>query len=317
MSKNDSNVHHNFKYPVLFDFDDLIKGLIDREFFILTEELWMSILSLRLELKKIITNIISEWKSNETLYNNKLYSFSNIIEWTSCEVFRNIFLEFINYKNINKSDTYYENSCLVYIRLVYENTKHEKLTNIKKEFTQNVNLELGNEFNKLVENSTVNCYLGILSGSTSCSRRFPRYEISIYHDKCFSDGIDKIIKSVSEFYFSNVSYFLSKQLTNNILKLKYYRKEKITIPKSFLVNINKKIEVIVTASDESYDVLEYENKKITKEFMIELTHNVAKDYIDILYKGDIDRYNIMMEYTQNSEQRINNELNKCCNKKDK
>lgn len=317
MSKNESNIHHNFNCPVLFDFDDLIKGLIDREYFILTEELWMSILSLRLELKKIITNAISEWKSNETLNNNKLYSFSTIIEWTGYEIFRNIFLEFINYKNIYKSDSYYENSCLVYIRLVYENTTQEKVTNIKREFTQNINFELGNEFNKLVENSTVNCYLGILSGSTSCCRRFPRYEISIYHDKCFSDGIDKIIRSVSEFYFSNISYSLSKQLNNNILKLEFYRKEKLLIPKSFLVNINKKIEVIVTAADESYDVLEYENKKITKEIMIELTYNVAKDYIDILNKGDIDRYNIMMDYTKKSEQKIRSELTKCCNKKEK
>jgi|SaaInlStandDraft_7_1057024.scaffolds.fasta_scaffold01233_8 hypothetical protein len=317
MSKN-KDINYYYNNPELFELDNLMQSLMEREYFRICEELWFSILSLRLKLKDYIDKIVFDWNSSEISSNKKFYSFCNIVEWTGYELFRDVFVEFLNYKNYYTRDCLFENSCLVYIRLIYEKSNHEIYNDNRNEFTKIVNDKLGNKNNKILDNYIVNCYLGLVSGSTSSCRYFPRYEVSIFNDKGFPDGIDKIIKDVTEFYFSNVKLSLTKQITNNILKFSYYRTEKITIPQSFLEEINKKIEIIINSTDECYEVLEYEKEKITKEYMCELSYNVAVNYINILKKGDLVEFNRMISSIKRSQICINSEdICPCCRKKDK
>ena len=314
---NKLNSHPKYDNPDVFQLDNLMNCLIKRNLNRLSDELWFSILSLRLNLHKFIEKIIYDWKSSERMSGKKYTSFLKIIKWDGYEVFRDIFIEFLNYNSYYIDDYSFEINGEVYLRLSYEKLRPVNYKDSKDEFTRVVSDELCHNTANILKEYTLNCYLGIVLGNSSSSRMFPRYEILIFHESGFSEDLCGIIENVTRFYFSKKRLSLSKKNINGLLKISYIRNKLNHVPDIFLEEINRKLEVLIQTPDESFNDFYNEGELITRKYLIDLCYTVSSDYINILEKGDYEGFDKMISITKKKICYNCEASCPCCGKKEK
>ena len=315
---NNMNSHTKYNNPDVFQLDNLMNCLIERNENRLSEELWFAILSLRLKLNEFINKIVYDWKSSERVTGKKYTSFLKIIKWDGYEVFRDIFIEFLNYNSYYINDYSFEVHGEVYLRLSYEKLRPLNYKESKDEFTRNVSDELCRDSTKILKEYTVNCYLGIVLGNSSSSRKFPRYEILLFHDSGFPDDVCNIIENVTKFYFSKKRLSLTKTNKNGLLKINYIRNKLNHVPDIFLEEINRKLEVLIHTPDESFNNIYEDGSLITRKYLVELCYKVTSDYISVLKNEDYKRFNEMISVIKRKEQICFNceAMCPCCGKKE-
>ena len=281
----------NLKYinPELYSISDITDFLFKRKESIVANELWLCLYSFRRKIDSYIEEIIQNW----ILTNNSngiVYSHGSIVKWKGSEIFKYTLTEFASWKrHLNK---YYgiDNS-QVYVRLVFDKMKPTSFFEKREKFTKNVCKRLGSHFHCLEKDYTVNCYLGLVSSSSSSSKEFPRYEIRIHPSKEFPDSLDKSIEKVSDFYFSQKR--LELKLTSDDktgILYRFYRNEENQIPREFLESIIMKLECICNTDEEVMEEIIYNGVKLTIDDMSDSLYVVVSDYIRLINNNNFKEF---------------------------
>ena len=314
--------HTKYTNPELLSVTDIVDNLISRNETITSDEFWLSLFSLRRVLEYHIENIINNWVVSEEISKNKYSSYGNIISWKGGDMFKTVFIEYLNMKGLYGNENYFGVNSEIYLRLAFDKMKPSKLIEKREEFTKKVCQKLRIYDREILDKFSVNCYLGIVSGNTSSSRVFPRFEVNIHTEKEYPDLLDSCIKLVSDYYFSKNRLELNKVLYKDLNEVKYsfLRKRKNQIPEEFLKNIVEKLEIIAGSSKETLDDLVIGEVKVTRDSIEKTLYQVFCDYIKLVEDGNYETFLDLLESTSNKKTIDRSKLIKyevvkcpCCN----
>lgn len=313
-----SMMHRRYVNPNLYTISEIANNLISRDETIASDELWLSLFSLRKDLKFYIDKIIDEWKVAEAGSGVVLSSYSNIVSWNGSNHFKIILIEYLNQIGVYNDCNYLGEDSDVYIRLMFDKMQPESNIEIRKNFTKYVCDKLydGSKSPFKLSEYTVNCYLGIVSGSSSSSRLFPRFEVHIHCEKDYPSMLDNCVRIITDFYFSKKRLELKKKVkdTNLGLETKYVfvRNSFDQIPREFLESVIMKLEVVANASDESIKGLKYDGLNIDREYIADAFYKVSLDYINLLENRDFNGFMTLIKKTIPEEAKCNNNKIEVC-----
>ena len=80
-----SLIHERNKRPFLFSIVEIVDSLLKLNRAKISDELWLSLYSLRKNLRFEIDNLIKNWKSLNSISKTRSYSYSNIINWKGAQ----------------------------------------------------------------------------------------------------------------------------------------------------------------------------------------------------------------------------------------
>lgn len=311
-------MHRKYVNPNLYTISEIANSLISRDEITASDELWLSLFSLRKDLKFHIEKIINEWKVAEAESNVILSSYSNLVSWNGDNHFKIILIEYLNRIGVYNDCNYLGEDSDVYIRLMFDKMQPESNIEKRKNFTKYVCDKLYNGYKSPFKLSeyTVNCYLGIVSGNSSSSRMFPRFEVHIHCEKEYPNMLDNCVRIITDFYFSKKRLELKKNIIDTKLGLEakyvFVRNSFDQIPKEFLESVIMKLEVVTNASDESIQDLKYEGLKIDREYIADAFYKVSLDYINLLESRDFEGFMYLINKTIPEEtKRKDNKIEVC------
>ena len=289
-----SLIHERNKRPFLFSIVEIVDSLLKLNRAKISDELWLSLYSLRKNIGFEIDNLIKNWKSLNSICKTRSYSYSNIINWKGAETFKIIFIDYLSRIGHFKSTDFPGKSSEIYLRLSYSKFPEDLNYPAKRydvdRFTEFVSRQLEFNNDQVIKDYCVMCYLGIVSSSTSSSKLLPRYEINIYHNKEYPDVLDNLIELITDFYFGEKRMDLEKLIVNDndwaIYKINIIKEN--DIPGEFLRYIFDKIECITNNYCPKCDC------KDTKLYSDAL-YRMVQEYIKLLKNRDMERFKILIE----------------------